>query len=94
MTFDPYNLDLDKYVKAVERALPELPVENGRIRFDKLWLETALPEDLLMEILENEELALPSNVDQIISNRGQVLHERRADGPSSALDAPEGNGVD
>ena len=91
---DPYNLNLDKYVKAVERVLPELPVENGKIRFETLWLEMALPEDLLLEILANHELTLPSNVEQIISDRGKVLHERRENGHPSSLDAPEEDGVD
>lgn len=91
---DPYNLNLDKYVKAVERVLPELPVENGKIRFETLWLETALPEDLLLEILGNHELELPSNVEQIISDRGKVLHKRRENGSGSALDAPEEDEVD
>jgi len=91
---DPYELDLDKYVKAVERVLPELPVENGNIRFEALWLETALPEDLLLEILDNYELELPSNVEQIISDRGQVLHKRRENGRPSGLDAQEEDKVD
>lgn len=94
MAFDPYHLELDKYVKAIERALPQLPVENGKIRFETLWLETALPEDLLLEILGNHELELPANVEQIISNRGDVLHERRENGSGSSLDAPEEGGVD
>ena len=91
---DPYNLNLDKYVKAVERVLPDLPVENGKIRFETLWLETALPEDLLLEILGNHELELPPNVEQIISDRGKVLHERRQNGSGPSLDAPEEDGVD
>lgn len=91
---DPYELNINKYVQAVERVLPELPVENGKIRFETLWLETALPEDLLLEILGNHELELPVNVDQIVSDQGQVLHERRENGSGSALDAPAEDGVD
>jgi len=91
---DPYHIDLDKYVKAVELALPQLPVENGKVRFETLWLETALPEDLLLEILANHELELPPNVEQIISNRGTVLHERSDNDSASSLDGPEANGVD
>ncbi len=90
---DPYHIDLDKYVKAVERALPQLSVDNGTVRFETLWLETALPEDLLLEILANYELELPPNVDKIVSDRGTVLHERSDNGSASSLDGSEENGV-
>lgn len=71
-------LDLSKYKKAIEKAIPEIPVENGAITLEAIWLETALPEDLILEILTSNNLALPANVERIITRSGQVLLERKS----------------
>jgi len=71
------GFDLGKYKKAIEKALPEIPVENGAITLEAIWLETALPEDLILEILRSDELELPPNVERIITRSGKVLFERK-----------------
>lgn len=71
------GFDLGKYKKAIEKALPEIPVENGAITLEAIWLETALPEDLILEILKSNELELPPNVERIITRSGKVLYERQ-----------------
>jgi hypothetical protein len=70
------TLDLGKYKRAIEKAIPEIPVENGAITLEAIWLETALPEDLILEVLGNNELTLPPNVERIITRSGRVLLER------------------
>ncbi|NIT80071.1 MAG: hypothetical protein GWO44_25025 [Thermoplasmata archaeon] len=54
-----------RYREAIERVLPELPVENGTITIDSIWVETSLPRDLIIEIVKEGGLALPLNVEQI-----------------------------
>jgi hypothetical protein len=54
----------ERYREAIERVLPELPVENGTISVDAIWVETSLPRDLIVEIVK-EGLRLPPNVEQI-----------------------------
>ena len=71
------TLDLSKYKKAIEKAVPEIPVENGAITLEAIWLETSLPEDLIIEILSGNELVLPANVERVITRGGQVLLERK-----------------
>jgi hypothetical protein len=71
------TFDLSKYKKAIEKAIPEIPVENGAITLEAIWLETALPEDLILEIVTDDDLALPANVERIITRSGQVLLERK-----------------
>jgi hypothetical protein len=71
------SLDLSKYKRAIEKAIPEIPVENGAITLEAIWLETALPEDLILEIIKNNELLLPANVERIITRSGQVLLQRK-----------------
>lgn len=70
-----YELDLQKYAKAIEQALPQIPVENATIRLEAIWLETALPEDLIVQILREGDLDLPDNVERILADDGQVLRE-------------------
>ncbi len=53
------------YKQAVERALQHLPVKNGVINIDAIWVETSLPYDILVRILRQENLVLPDNVERI-----------------------------
>lgn len=62
---DGISTDIEHYVKAVEQALPQLPVEDGVVRLDDVWLETSLPRDLLRHILEHSILRWPANVERI-----------------------------
>ena len=71
------TLEIEKYKQAVEKVLAELPVENGVITLEALWLELTLPEDLLIEILSGAELILPLNVDKVVSKDGRVLAEKK-----------------
>ena len=71
------TLEMGKYKQAVEKVLAELPVENGVITLESLWLELTLPEDLLVEILTGDELILPLNVDKVVSKDGRVLAEKK-----------------
>ena len=83
-------LDLSKYKKAIEKAVPEIPVENGAITLEAIWLETALPEDLIIEILTMNELVLPPNVERVLTRNGQVLLERkRTPSPDGHLGASD-----
>jgi hypothetical protein len=57
---------LERYKLAVERALPRVPVKNGVIEIDSVWVETSLPYDLLEAILRREDLVRPANVERIV----------------------------
>ncbi len=50
------------YKRAIEKALPLLPVKNGMIDIRDIWLETSLPIDLIKEIVQGDTLKLPENV--------------------------------
>jgi len=53
------------YKTAVERAIPHLPVKNGVVDIDSIWIETSIPYELLEGILRREDLELPENVERI-----------------------------
>ena len=54
-----------RYKQAVERVLPHLPVKNGVIDIDSIWIETSIPYEILRKLLSGEELVLPENVERI-----------------------------
>ncbi|HHK67239.1 hypothetical protein DRJ24_03180 [Candidatus Acetothermia bacterium] len=54
-----------RYKEAVERVISHLPVKNGVVDIDSIWIETSLPYTLLDEILRREDLKLPENVERI-----------------------------
>jgi len=56
---------LARYKQAVERAIPHVPVKNGVVEIDSLWVETSIPYTLLQEILARNDLILPENVQRI-----------------------------
>lgn len=56
---------LARYKLAVERAMPHVPVKNGVVEIDSLWVETSIPYTLLLEILARNDLILPENVQRI-----------------------------
>ena len=61
---DPDEMAL-RYKTAVERAIPHLPVKNGVVDIDSIWIETSLPLGLLRELLKRPDLELPENVDRV-----------------------------
>lgn len=67
------------YKLAVERALTHLPVKNGVVNIDAIWIETSLPYEILNEILRLEDLQLPDNVERI-NMKSNV--RKRQPGPS------------
>jgi hypothetical protein len=56
----------ERYREAIERVLPLLPVENGRISVNSIWMETSLPRDLIIEIVKEGGLTLPPNVERVV----------------------------
>ena len=53
------------YKSAVEKAIAHLPVKNGVINIDAIWVATSLPFEILLEVLRQDALVLPTNVDRI-----------------------------
>ena len=67
--FPEFQVDYEAYRRAIERVLPEIPVENGAIDIDSIWVETSLPRDLIIEIVQAGGLQLPPNVERIVLRR-------------------------
>lgn len=52
----------DGYRRAIEEALKRVPVRNGVVSVRDLWLETALPMGLIVELLQTDGVQLPAHV--------------------------------
>ena len=56
---------LATYKLALERVIARLPVKNGVVDIDSIWIETSIPYDLLRTLLKRDDLKLPENVERI-----------------------------
>lgn len=66
---DSLEQDLERisegYRQALARALERVPVRNGVVSIRDLWLETALPLDLIAELLQTDGIPLPPHVTRV-----------------------------
>ncbi len=70
------------YKQAIERAIAHLPVKNGVVNIDSIWIETSIPYEILDEFLRRDDLELPDNVDRInlksnVRAKEQIRKSRR-----------------
>lgn len=70
------------YKQAIERAIAHLPVKNGVVNIDSIWIETSIPYKILDELLRRDDLELPDNVDRInlksnVRAKEQIRKSRR-----------------
>jgi len=66
------------YKQALERAIARLPVKNGVVDIDSIWIETSIPYDLLRKLLQRDDLQLPENVERIHLKSRARKGDRRA----------------
>lgn len=60
------------YRRAIEEALKRVPVRNGVVSVRDLWLETALPMGLIVELLQTDGVQLPAHVVRVdLTGRAQ-----------------------
>ena len=70
------------YKLAIEKAITHLPVKNGVINIDSIWIATSIPYEILNEVLRLDGLLLPDNVDRInlksnVRTKGRTRPSRR-----------------
>lgn len=74
---------MQNYARALEKTLNEVPVVNGAVDLETLWLETALPRDLIIEVLETIEVRLPAHIQKVIARDGRVLIKHKESAATS-----------
>jgi hypothetical protein len=55
----------ESYCRALEKAFEHVPVCNGVVSVEDLWLETAIPVDLIVELLESDGVKIPPHVERV-----------------------------
>lgn len=74
----PYLKDaMQNYARAIEKTLAEVPVVNGVVDLEALWMELALPRDLIIEVFETMEIKLPPHVERVVGPNGQILAQQK-----------------
>ncbi|HEU68673.1 MAG TPA: hypothetical protein ENN53_05630 [Candidatus Acetothermia bacterium] len=53
---------VDGYRRAIERALECVPVRNGVVSLRDLWIETALPMELIADLLQADGIQIPPHI--------------------------------
>jgi len=67
----------ERYKAAIERAIPHLPIKNGVVDIDSIWVETSIPYEILRVVLQREDLELPDNVERVNLKSGKKGRTRR-----------------
>ena len=68
--------DMDRFVKAVEKALVKIAERNLKeVDISEIWVETSLPIDFILEILKRGNLKIPDGI-HVIKNREEVIWKR------------------
>lgn len=69
-------MDKEKYLRGVERALLEIAKrELKEVDISEIWIETALPKDLIRELLADPSLNVPATIETIKDGR-EILWKR------------------
>lgn len=76
---------MENYARAIEKTLAEVPVVNGVVDLEALWMELALPRDLIIEVFETMEVRLPPHVERVVGPNNQVLAQQKPPEPKTAL---------
>jgi hypothetical protein len=80
---DALEQDLDRlaggYRRAIEKALERVPVRNGIVSVRDLWIETALPTELISDLLQADGIQMPAHVVRVDLERRprQARHGRK-----------------
>jgi hypothetical protein len=83
---DEYLTDaIQNYARAIEKVLAEVPVVNGTVDLETIWMELALPRDLLIEVFQTMPMRLPAHVERVITHDGRVLAQQKPTEPGTAL---------
>ena len=57
-----------RYAGAIEEALERLAAKNGIVDMRQIQLETSVPKDLIIEVLDRGIVDFPERVEQIVEN--------------------------
>jgi len=60
------GFDYERYAGAIEEALRKVSAKNGVVNIRQIQLETSVPKDLIVEVLDKGLVEFPDRIDKII----------------------------
>lgn len=60
------GFDYKRYAGAIEEALGKVAAKNGVVSIRQIHLETSVPKDLIVEVLDKDLVEFPDRIDKII----------------------------
>lgn len=57
-----------RYAGAIEDALDRLAAKNGVVNMRQIQLETSVPRDLIIEVLDRNMVDFPERIDEIVDS--------------------------
>jgi hypothetical protein len=57
-----------RYAGAIEDALDRLAAKNGVVKMRQIHLETSVPRDLIIEVLDSKMVDFPDRIDEIVDS--------------------------
>jgi|GEM_PF-2343889 len=57
-----------RYAGAIEDALDRLAAKNGVVKMRQIQLETSVPRDLIIEVLDKKMVDFPDRIDEIVDS--------------------------
>ena len=57
-----------RYAGAIEDALDRLAAKNGVVKMRQIQLETSVPRDLIIEVLDEKMVDFPDRIDEIVDS--------------------------
>ena len=62
------DFDYGRYAKASEEALDRLAAKNGVVDMRQIQLETSVPKDLIIEVLDRDMVDFPERIGEIVDS--------------------------
>lgn len=60
------GFDYERYAEAIEETLRKVSAKNGVVHIRQIQLETSVPKDLIVEVLDKDLVEFPERIDKII----------------------------
>ena len=62
------DFDYTRYAGAIEETLDRLAARNGTVDTRQIYLETSVPKDLIIEVLDREMVEFPERIHKIVDH--------------------------
>ena len=60
------GFNYERYAGAVEEALTKVAAKNGAVQIRQIQLETSVPKDLIIEVLDKNIVEFPDRIQEIL----------------------------